>query len=899
MGLTRPRLGQITTTTSSFDDPIVVLNAAADGTNTTDIGIVFERGDDQNKVLIWDESADEFVLANSTETGGTNGNVIIASYADLQIGSLTASNISSITVNNAYTLPTIDGNAGYVLTTNGSGTVSWAVGGGEASGHEIQNAGVALTTRTGLNFDGTYLVATDDAGNDRNNVTLSLSSVGQDIVPSVDNTYSLGSATKMWQDVYIGPGSLYLNGKKVLEETAGTMTFTADANQNISLAATGTGDIEIVTGASGTIEINGTLQIAAGKNITSSDGNAISITDSINMNSNSINMGTNTITDTKVGQWDTAYGWGNHASSGYLTGNQTITLTGDASGSGTTSIAVTVANDSHNHSSSSGAFTVGGDLTVSGGDIVLSGTGRIQGIDTVSAGTDAASKTYVDTAVANVVDSAPAALDTLNELAAALGDDANFSTTVTTSIGEKLAKASNLSDLTNAATARTNLGLGSAATTASTAYATAAQGATADAALPSASYTASDILTKIKTVDGSGSGLDADTVDGIQASSFVRSDANDTKTGSLEINNGTSQPLKLTTSSSGPWALELYRSDTAFSSKVYNNGSQWYFQHNPSIAGSTNWHSGNDGSGSGLDADTVDGIHASSFLQGNQTITLSGDVSGSGTTSISCTVANDSHTHSFNNLTSKTSGTGDYKTTGDFITAGGTASAVKVGDGSGSMSLTTNDGYGNANVCFNHVNGVPDTSGNSGRIECNVDSTSGAAMYFELKSGTTSGSAVGLNTIMTLSESAITAGSGIVFSGTATSARYADLAEKYMPDAEYTAGTVLQFGGEAEVTLADEYATRKVAGVVSTNPAFMMNEQLDGGVYIALSGRVPCRAMGIVHPGDLMVASNTPGVAVAWDDPLRDPPAGSIIGKAIKGKALAAEELIEVVVGVR
>jgi nitrogenase molybdenum-iron protein alpha/beta subunit len=74
-----------------------------------------------------------------------------------------------------------------------------------------------------------------------------------------------------------------------------------------------------------------------------------------------------------------------------------------------------------------------------------------------------ATETYVDNAVAALVDSAPAALDTLNELAAALGDDANFATTISTSLGEKLVKASNLSDLTDAATARTNLGLGSMA----------------------------------------------------------------------------------------------------------------------------------------------------------------------------------------------------------------------------------------------------------------------------------------------------------------------------------------------------------------------------------------------------------------------------------------------------
>lgn len=126
------------------------------------------------------------------------------------------------------------------------------------------------------------------------------------------------------------------------------------------------------------------------------------------------------------------------------------------------------------------------------------GTGIAITNGSVAVDSTIATKTYADnaatTAVANVIDTAPETLNTLNELAAALGDDANFATTVTTSIGTKLDSSAvsafglTLVDDADAAAARTTLGLGTAATTASTAYATAAQGATADAALPAADF---------------------------------------------------------------------------------------------------------------------------------------------------------------------------------------------------------------------------------------------------------------------------------------------------------------------------------------------------------------------------------------------------------------------------
>ena len=99
-----------------------------------------------------------------------------------------------------------------------------------------------------------------------------------------------------------------------------------------------------------------------------------------------------------------------------------------------------------------------------------------------------------------------------------------------------------------------------------------------------------------------------------------------------------------------------------------------------------------------------------------------------------------------------------------------------------------------------------------------------------------------------------------LFDGTATAARYADLAEKYLADKEYEVGTVVAVGGEAEVTAA-KYGDRAI-GVVSANPAFMMNKDLEGGTYIALKGRVPVKVTGAVRKGQRLVAAND-GTAVA------------------------------------
>ncbi len=130
----------------------------------------------------------------------------------------------------------------------------------------------------------------------------------------------------------------------------------------------------------------------------------------------------------------------------------------------------------------------------------------------------------------------------------------------------------------------------------------------------------------------------------------------------------------------------------------------------------------------------------------------------------------------------------------------------------------------------------------------------------------------------------------VLFDGTATAARYADLAEKYLADKDYEAGTVVSVceHGEHEVE-ACQWGQRAI-GVVSTNPAFMMNKDLEGGIYIALKGRVPCKVSGAVKKGQRLIAGND-GTAV-----LAVPHANDVFAVALESNSDTGVKTIEVLV---
>ena len=202
--------------------------------------------------------------------------------------------------------------------------------------------------------------------------------------------------------------------------------------------------------------------------------------------------------------------------------------------------------------------------------------------------------------------------------------------------------------------------------------------------------------------------------------------------------------------------------------------------------------------------------------------------------------------------------------------------------------------------------GVSETAASSATAKMTLTSAGllQIADDFVIKDGGTIGTATDADAITIASAGGCTFSQTIVASsgltGTASAAVYGDLAERYTSDSNYLPGTVVSFGGEEEITESTNAVDRKVAGIVSTDPAYLMNSTLEGDntTTLALSGRVPCKVTGATSKGDLMVTSGITGHAKAWTDET-DPPMGTVIGKALENKTDDGLGVIEVVVGVR
>jgi len=907
------------------------------------------------------------------------------------------------------------------------------------------------------------------------NIAIDYENLTGNLVPSANNTYSLGSLTNVWRDVYIGPGSLYVNGSKVIEDSSGTIQFTADTNQNISILTTGTGDIELTTG--GEIQLKSNVVLSSGRVITTAGGGATKFTSNLNMNSNNINNlddpvaaqdaatkayvdaqvdtkdalselsgDTDDVTEGAVNLYYTTARWDTKMASAstddlsegstnqYFTttrARDSISAGGDLTyTNGTGVISFTQRTDAEVR----GLISAGGDLsydsstgevsftertdsevrglisvTDSGGDGSLaynSGTGVItytgpsasevrahvsagDGMS-VSSGEFSVDGTVVRTSANQNIGGQKTFTDDM-----VISGNLTVSGTTTTVSSETLAVADNIIDLNSNFTSGTpseNAGIkvkrgdsndvqvrwnestdrwgftndgstyydfpvSTADITENTnLYYTDAR---ADARIALQVGTNLDLsnqdtgdlaegsnqyftTARARASISAGGDLSYDSTTGI-VSFTERTDAEvrglvsaagdlsyNSSTGAFSFTERTDAEVRGLVSATdaggdgsfaydsssgvftytGPSASEVRAHFAAGTGITISSGTiaTTITQYTDSdarsaLSGGTGiTYNSSTGEIALSDTGYVSGVTAGAGLTGGGTtgnVTISADTAA--VANGASTLATGDQIYDFVLAQGYTTNVGDITgvTAGTGLSGGGSSGSVTlnvsgltVSEFAGGSIQTGSEAFSDSDSVLMTAAAVQDKILSYG-YTTTVGDITGVTAGTNLNGGGTSGS-VTVNLDTTLTGMAAATFSGTVtaglFSGTATSARYADLAEKYETDEILEAGTVVCFGGDKEVTACAHEAHHAVAGVISTDPAYMMNSDAEGQ-YVALAGRVPCKVVGPVAKGDLLVTSEVKGHAKADNDA----PAGRIIGKAI-GSSDSGEAVIEVLV---
>ena len=312
----------VSTETLTVDDNMIVLNNNESGTPSQDAGIEIERGTSTNVKFQFKEGTDKWQFTNdgssyvdlATDTDtlaeGSTNLYFTNARADARITNALVDE-DNMASNSATKLPSQQSVKAYVdaqvatkdALSELSGDSDDITEGSTNLFHTTARARAAISVSGDLAYNsGTGVISfTNDAGDIEGvtagsgitgggttgtvSVAVNHEAFSGNLIPSSNNTFQLGSATHVWKDVFVGPGSLYVNGQQVLSDNSGTITVSADTNQNISILTTGTGDIELTSG--GDIQMKTNVVLTADKTITSSGG--VKYASNINMNSNNIN----------------------------------------------------------------------------------------------------------------------------------------------------------------------------------------------------------------------------------------------------------------------------------------------------------------------------------------------------------------------------------------------------------------------------------------------------------------------------------------------------------------------------------------------------------------------------------------------------------------------------------
>jgi len=833
---------------------------------------------------------------------------------------------------------TVDTTKNTVVVHNGS----------TAGGYALALEGAAVSTSTGA-FSSNVTVGGTLAVTSTTTMGGNLTMTGH-ILPSANITYDLGSATKMWKDVYIGPGSLYINGKKVIEDDSGSINITTDNNEDLKLTTAGTGTLKFISGNG--INFTGELGAVSGD---------LQIGDHIDMNSSLIKELATPVSSTdaankayvdstsasavtggsNAGSFTTGAFSSNVTVTGNLTVNGTTTtinssvldigdniieLNSDETGSPTQNAGIDVQRGTSLSkqllwNETDDKWTVGmetfvaatfeGDLTgdVTGGvtgDVVgnLQGnvTGNVTGNTSGSAGTvtsiadhlkdednmasDSATHVPSQQSVKAYVDSQVAGKDNTDEIT-----EGSNNLYYTTARWDTKMAAADSDDLSEGSTnlyytdARADARIAAASTTdlseGTNLYYTDARARAAISATGSLAY---DNSTGVMSFT-----MNDETVQDIVGAMIT----GNTETGIAVTYDDADGTLDFVVASQTDENFTTADHSKLDGIEALATADQTDAEIRAAVEAATDSNVFTDADHSKLDA-----IEATADVTDATNVAAAGAVMESDSTTAAMSFVIDEDNMASDSAT-KVPTQQSVKAYTDARETAITTAYQSYADTAEADAKT----YADAAVA-GIVDSAPGTLDTLNELAAALGddanyattTTNAIATKLALAGGTMTGDiAMGGNDITGGGDATFTN-----FNGTATYAKYADLAERYAADATYEEGTVMAFGGEAEVTSAQGYGSTKIAGVVSTKPAFAMNEAAGNSEthpFIALQGRVPCKVVGTVSKGDILVASEISGTATVWLEDSVDPRMTAYIGIAIEDKNTDGEGYVEVKVG--